>query len=282
MPLKKRRRDTGTGFCSEIPNAFCSLEQSRNSLDYQWNSCVRLHKTIETSIRYPKMSEYKDYGPLDPLKPVESIQHDISSIFERWLVAFQNFLQNRGSSLDSQGLQASRSLRLSHSLAILYLKVGTVRGAHDETVWDRFTEYFEEIIRLIASIVDGSTSERLTPKEGFDYSMDMSTIASLYVVAHRCRHPIVRRKAVSLLHQLHCQEGVWNSVTTAHVAERLISIEESGLGNVTCCEDVPDWARISDLHVKFDPQQRHATVTYSRQRGPSETIRETVTDSVWW
>ena len=98
----------------------------------------------------------------------------------------------------------------------------------------------------------------------------------------KCRHPVIRRKAVSLLYTAPRQEGVWDSILTARVAERLIGIEEAGLGTVVSCEDVPDWARISDVEVKFDLHGRLGTVKYSRQRSPLEKVRDTVMESVRW
>ncbi len=100
--------------------------------------------------------------------------------------------------------------------------------------------------------------------------------------AHKCRHPVIRRKAVSLLYSSPRQEGIWDSILTARVAERLIGIEEAGLGKVTRCEDIPDWARISDVEVSFNRQGRLGIVRYSRQRSPLEKIRETVVESVKW
>ena len=98
----------------------------------------------------------------------------------------------------------------------------------------------------------------------------------------KCRHPVVRRKAISLLYAAPRQEGVWDSILTARVAERLIGIEEAGLGTVTTCEDVPDWARISDVSVEFDLQGRLGTVKYSRQRSPLVKVRDTVMVLVRW
>ncbi len=94
--------------------------------------------------------------------------------------------------------------------------------------------------------------------------------------AHKCRHPVIRRKAVALLYSSPRQEGVWDSILTARVAERLIGIEEAGLGKVTRCEDIPDWARISDVEVSFNRQGRVGTVRYSRPRSPLEKVREYV------
>jgi len=98
------------------------------------------------------------------------------------------------------------------------------------------------------------------------FSLDMNIVAFLYAVSHKCRDPLVRRKAVARLKSHPRKEGIWDSVLTARVAERLISIEEEGLGEVTCCQDVPDWARISAVDVQFDLEGRVGTVGYHPQR----------------
>ncbi len=53
---------------------------------------------------------------------------------------------------------------------------------------------------------------------------------STYSTVTRCRHPLVRRKALALLQRSNRQEGVWHSIGCAAVGERLIKIEEEGLG----------------------------------------------------
>ena len=85
-----------------------------------------------------------------------------------------------------------------------------------------------------------------------------------------------------MLYAFSRQEGIWNSVLTARVAERLIGIEEAGLGIVTCVADVPDWARISNVDVKFDHQGCLGTVRYSRQRGRHDKVREEAMETVSW
>ena len=270
------------GFCPQIPTAFVSLEQARNSLDYHWNSCVEFLNKIEKNAQDAKSTGIKGHGPLDTVKTIEMVRQHIHDTFEKWLTAFQAFLLRLGRPLDSNGLQAARCLEISHSIANLFLRVSTVNVAHDETAWDMFTKRFEHIVNMAASVVESSIRDKSTQKKAPDFSLDMHTVGPLYAVAHRCRHPIIRRKAVSLLYAAPRQEGVWDSVLTARVAERLISIEESGLGNITRCEDVPDWARISDVEVKLELQECRGTIKYSRQRSPLEKVRDTVMDVIRW
>ena len=281
MLLKTWPRDMEKGFCPNIPTVFISLEQARNSLDYQWNSCVQFLNRVEDDWDARSRGSISN-GPLDVVESTDMVRQEMFNRFQRWLVAFRAFLQSHGRSLDSRGLQAARSLEISHSFATIYLDVSTVLKINDETIWDTFTERFEHVVDLATSIVESSNRDKSPQNRGVDFSLDMHTVAPLYAVAHRCRHPILRRKAISLLYAAPRQEGVWDSVLTARVAERLVGIEESGLDNVTCCEDVPDWARVSDVDVKFDLHERQGTVTFIRQRSPLEKVRDTVMDSFRW
>lgn len=282
MPLKRHPKDVEKGFCPEVPAVFISLEQSRNSLDYHWNGCINFLNKLENDNWFPKSTGIGIQEPLDALMTSEEVRQAFFDVFERWLVAFQAFLQNYGKLLDGKGLKAARTLEISHSLAMIFLNVSTVNVFKDETAWDRFTEHYEHVVNLAGLIVKSSTCDKFTEKRGPEFTLDMNIVSPLYAVAHKCRHPVIRRKAVSLLYAAPRQEGVWDSILTARVAERLIGIEEAGLGTVTSCEDVPDWARISDVEVKFDLQGRLGTVKYSRQRSPLEKVRDTVMESVRW
>lgn len=282
MLLQKRPRDMEKGFCPEIPAAFTSLEQARNSSDYHWNGCIEFLNELQNNNGYPKSRGIRGQEPLDALRTTEAARQEYFDVFGRWLVAFQGYLQNHEKSLDSRGLQAARTLEISHNFAMIYLNVSTVGVFNDETAWDMFTEHYERVVNLAALIIESSTCNGFAKKRGPDFTLDMNIVAPLYAVAHKCRHPIIRRKAISLLYAAPRQEGIWDSILTARVAERLIGIEEAGLGNVTCSEDVPDWARISDVEVKFDPQGRLGTVKYSRQRSPLEKVRDTVIECVRW
>lgn len=135
--------------------------------------------------------------------------------------------------------------------------------------WDRFTARYEHIVELASLIVEPSPDGN-TQMQRPEFSQDMNTVGPLYALAHRCRDPVIRRKAVAILYAAPRQEGVWDSILTARVAEKVISIEEEGLGIVICAADVPDWARINDVSVKFDLHGRLGAISYKHSRSMPE------------
>ena len=279
MLLKKYPREIEKGFCPEIPAAFSSLVQAKNSLDYHWNTRLEFLNDLEGDTGCAVVDGHR---PLDALGTIEAARELMFDVVDRWLVAYRAFLQKHGRSLDGRKMQAARTLEISHSLAMMYLKVSTTYSNNDVTAWDWFTEDFEHIVDLATLILKSSNGDKFTKNRGPDFTLDMGIVAPLFVVASKCRHPIIRRKAVALLYAAPRQEGIWDSVLTARVAERLIGIEEAGLGNVDRCEDVPDWARIAEIDVKFDLQERLGTVKYSRQRSKLDKVRDTIVESVRW
>ena len=155
----------------------------------------------------------------------------------------------------------------------------SVNPRDDQTGWDEFRPVFEEIINLAAAIVevDNSASDRTAI-----FSTDMGITGALYEVVARCRHPVLRRKAIAVLNHGLRQEGIWNSFLTAKVAERVMKIEEQGCGEVKNEADVPDWARISNVSPVFDAVARRATLTYSRSDSRFDFVRKTVEEIIEW
>lgn len=274
MLLRIKPSDQVPGFCAEIPAMFSSLEEARNAMDYQWNTCVHLLGDVE---------RYDTYEEMKAVKPhLEANQQTFSSVVRKWLAAFQALLQKNGKSFNGKSLQAARTLQMNQCFMTITLEMSTFDVLTDETVWDRFVPRFEHIVELGSLIVTSTACDQMSRKPGPEFSLDMNIVAPLYNVAHRCRDPAVRRKAISLLYASPRQEGIWDSILTARVAERLMGIEEEGLGLVTCAADVPDWARISNVDVKFDFQGRLGTVSYSSRRSRLDKVRTTVTETVEW
>lgn len=183
MPLKRHPKDVEKGFCPEVPAAFISLEQSRNSLDYHWNGCINFLNKLENDNWYPKSTGIGIQEPLDALMTSEEVRQAFFDVFERWLVAFQAFLQIYGKLLDGKGLKAARTLEISHSLAMIFLNVSTVNVFKDETAWDRFTEHYEHVVNLAGLIIKSSTCDKFTEKRGPEFTLDMNIVSPLYAVA---------------------------------------------------------------------------------------------------
>ncbi len=252
------------GFCPDIPKSFSSLEEARNSLDFQWNGCLRAQEAeMTTESRLATTRKFNEK-------------------FESWSAAIHAFLKQSASNLNSRDLKGAAVLSLSRRFAAIHFDRNLTAFSTEQTDWDKYSAEHEEMVSLAATIHEASVSTTgASSGHAPCFSLDMNFIAPLYSVAHRCRDPIIRRKAISLLYAVQRQEGIWNSILTARVAQRLMEIEEAGLGEVRSCKDVPEWARISDVSVRFDLEGCRGIVEYSQQRNPSKAMGR-ITDVIQW
>ena len=251
MSLPRHSKREALGLGRDIPRVFSSLEEARNSLDYHWNRCQQVLMDSSHS-QSPQIT-----SPL-----LEGRQQSIDAV-ARWDSAFQAFLRNVGKSFDCRSLQAARTIEISHTFLTMFLEFH-YSDLEDQTNWDVFCPQFERIVELAALVVESYTEP--FNNQSPTYCIDMNIVAPLYAVAHRCRHPVIRRKAVALLYTASRQEGIWESRMTARAAERVIELEEAGLGTVTCCEDIPKWNRITHVVIQFDTEGRLSALTYARDR----------------
>ena len=251
MPIPRHSKCEALGLGREIPRVFSSLEEARNSLDYNWNRCQQVLMDSSHS-QLPRIT-----GPL-----LEERQQLIKAV-ARWDSAFQALLRKIGKSFDCRSLQAARIIEISHTFLTMFLKYN-YSDLEDQMNWDVLCPQFERIVELAALVV-ASYKEPFNT-QGPTYCIDMNIVAPLYAVAHRCRHPVIRRKAIALLYAASRQEGIWESRMTARAAERVIEMEEAGLGTVTRCEDVPNWNRVTDVVVQFDSEGRLCALSYGRDR----------------
>jgi cholestenol Delta-isomerase len=93
-----------------------------------------------------------------------------------------------------------------------------------EIRWDACAVYFERIVSA-AEVISGATSFPFS----FFLSLEPGIVMPLFLTAIRCRHPVIRRRALTLLKNLNWQEGMWNSDGAAAVAEKIVVAEEEDL-----------------------------------------------------
>ena len=267
MILRPGSQASRVGFGPHIPEVFSSLEEARNSLEYHSNGYFGFLRNV-AGAQPPSEEE------------AESKRSHWQGLLDQWNAAFEGFLRKAGTNLDAKGQQAALVLKIYARMKAIHLKIPASCVFTSETVWDEHVSWGQEIVDLAEKVVvlDGVPSKTDKPI----FSFDLSIITPLYSVAHKCRDPYVRRRAIALLRSSPRQEGIWNSTMAAQVAERIMTIEESGLGEVRNCKDVPDWARISDVHASFDPMEKRASFSYSRQRSKLVFVREKFSETLSW
>jgi hypothetical protein len=93
-----------------------------------------------------------------------------------------------------------------------------------ELTYDAYLWMFKEIVEM-ARIQLSSLAVMHDPT----FSFDMQNVWPLFVVAKKCRDPIVRREAIRLLGEWPRREGIWDSVIASAVSRWVVKVEEEGM-----------------------------------------------------
>ena len=258
------------------PAIFPSLAEVRDALVYNWqkisyNSMILLNSTPDDPAAGTLHNRDSDDSAVASRRGIW--KRDAIAVTEQWSAAVEAFVTLRRGRLSENERIGVGILRIQKELAMSALLVQ--RGHWDDQMkWDEFVPNFAYIIAMAKTIV--------LPTPLPHFSLDVGIIGPLYEVASRCRDPVIRRDAINLLKISTRQEGVWNARLTARVAEKVVEIEEAGLGEVRSCEDVPDWARISDVEPIFDQYARRVTIRYIRFKNAGDIRRQPVEEVIEW
>ena len=278
MPLEFDPESCQPGFGPHIPACFNSLEEAQNSLYYQHNRCLKVAYDFDNTVSHAdQIDPQTECACLDSYCQNRTA---FRSILQKWNAAFEAFLMKAGATMDSKALQGAAVLKINHRITALQIEDHGQDTVQSSLCWDSRRRECEEIVDLASSIIKthSDKSNNRSPKPMF--SMDQSIVTPLFSIAHRCRDPIIRRRAIALLYSAPRQEGLWHSIITARVAEKIMMMEEAGLGEVKSSADVPDENRISEIDVKFDLQGRKGYLKGSRRQltGKHIYVAEPVVD----
>lgn len=119
------------------------------------------------------------------------------------------------------------SVKLFHTAVRLLLAAGVMSTSYSELCWDACLAHFERLTALAALILraEAKANPLLPPVTSLD---EPAINICLWLVAHRCRHPALRRRAVALLRGARRLEGALTSTSTAEAAARIVELEEGG------------------------------------------------------
>lgn len=280
MPLELDAMSCQPGFGPDIPVCFTSLEEAQNSLYYQHNRCLKVAYDF-----YNTTSHAVQICPITKCACLDSYCQNrdaFRSISRKWNAAFEAFLLKENATMDSKALKGAAVLMINHRITALHIEYEYPgqNALHSSHCWDPYGRECEEIVDLASSIVKAHNDKSDDRSQKPMFSMDQNIVTPLFTIAHRCRDPIIRRRAIALLYSSPRQEGLWHSIITARVAEKIMMMEEAGLGEVTCSADVPDENRISEIDVQFDLQGRKGYLKGRRRQltGKHVYVAEPVVD----
>lgn len=338
---------------SNIPNAFSSITEAKDSLDhniYTYICTVQKMQKIRKKYQISKIGSPHDPDIFETstdttiFSKLVKDAEDPNIVLGRWDLALKNFLRYRGgyANLQRHEQDAFKVLQIQKLMIAMALDMlSDIPVVDNQMLWDKYLPICQQVIELAEEVLDvpqmepqsassstpdsTSSQTRASPFEHATlpytkitqktFTLDIGLIAPLYDIACRCRDPFLRRRAIYLLRVSGRQEGIWDSSLAAHVAERIVAIEEDGLGmdpekctsessvtpqcfyppRIKCAADVPDSARLSHMIPKFnldvnniddemiaEKKMRRANVLFARLESPSGVVREAVREVLEW
>lgn len=260
-----------------IPERFTSSRQARLS----WDALVeRIFRFTETMFYYVSNKN----GPMGVL-PEGFREYGIGfkDQIQAWSDAYEHILVSRTApSVSSQEKAAIAVLKMAQIMSqILFL----MTFSDSEMQFDIFNPQFKAIVDLALEVV-GDEERRAMAKRCPDprycthpydawtevygekeyaarhikpsFSADLGIVPSLFVVATKCRDPLIRRRAVQLLKSSSRREGMWDSELAARIGIWIASIEER--------EDLVDDLRngyLNSISTSGAPSARHSSVEFA-------------------
>lgn len=222
--------------CDVLPTTFHSIVEARDSIVHIMNLAIR-------SIHSTKFRRYEN-----KLTTADYVHH--SEIVECALVWKETLDAYLLTTPPSPRLtEAATILEIQQIVALTWLNRSLIP---EESAADADIPLYERAVSL-AETLTPSERDRNPTLPASTFLFDMEIVSPLYLVAIKCRHPIIRRRAIALLRRYVRREGLWDSVKAAAVAERVMELEEVELevldGSVLPREEI----RVANCHIDSGP-----------------------------
>jgi len=203
---------------------FIGLEEARESLQQILNQLTTFYTDMELD------DDFYD------LAVTSSERHlYISPWLKSWERAFTSLLLQTQIEFSPEDRRIAMILKAHHLMAEILANVDLTPEGGD---WDSFHNTFRAIVDLATAVLeDGTRNEQIDvqsrwqlgdpiPATSLSFSFDL--IDPLYEVCARCKDPIPRRQALSLLARHPRPESVWSSWSAWKIGDFLMQCEEYG------------------------------------------------------
>ncbi|KAF2669649.1 hypothetical protein BT63DRAFT_425330 [Microthyrium microscopicum] len=262
FPILQPTHHHEPGFGPIIPPKFTSILEARNCYDYLYNDAI--HKASDESASFTSPS-------IDESLPLSLATRTAIWRLHLWKAPFDACAADLDPT-DTASQALADLLRVKHLAASHLFDTSTVGP---ETKWDRHTNDFYDIVAAASRIATTTPVGRKT------ISLDAGIVLPLFNTAWKCRISSLRREALAILASRPRQEGVWDGELSARVGKRIMEVEEEGFGEILDPADLPDWARVIEVNIRFELGQRRAVWSYSRRDRESGDVLHTVEEIAW-
>ncbi|MCJ1467591.1 hypothetical protein MMC07_006216 [Pseudocyphellaria aurata] len=255
-----------------VPKKFSNLGEARNTL-YGIMSLVFNIGRAEKLVFEKRKAQPEIYA-----KILLEKQAYHASLLEQWRVEYDDLLTHLRTSMGSKDLRGATLLQIHYNTALTMLDCVHTTLQCD---LDPLLAQFKEIVTLAKSLTEATRISGVSPWRNL-LLVDQGIVAPLFLVATKCRDPLLRREAAHLISSPR-REGTWDAQAAVTVAERVIAIEEEGLSQVNAAKDVPESSRIYKIRCKkIDLVSHQAEVVFylNASKGADDTY--TFQESLSW
>jgi hypothetical protein len=199
----------------------------------------------------------------------------IHNYVRQWKKAFRPILLERETGQHQGNRDIFGILQLY--ACVLGFEVLLVTGlSKEEIIHDRYTEQFRQIVSVCRRLfeIDRDWDRRSRQANYLKAQFGLGVTMSIYIVATRCREPVLRRDAIATLREWPSKNGIWDSLHAAQVAEWIMGIEEE----MACGDNnIPEEARVRMSSLKVITKREGIDVEciqgHSDQRAQRASIR---------
>lgn len=170
---------------------------------YQGNAFVRIAWLLD---RHPSPAPSLVVG-----------QQDMMAKVDAWRMAYLELWEGLEDAMIAKATQTYSYLLMYH--CVLKVWVATCISPF-QTAFDAYFAVFEEILIHAEAILSANAVEVIPP-----FTAEMGVVPPLYFVAIKCRHPDLRRKALSLL-EITKPKGIWRLFPAIAIVRKVIELEE--------------------------------------------------------
>lgn len=206
-----------------VPSSFADFEEAKRVLDVLISSGLNfVRATIDGRFAADE----------DPMA-APLLQAQLQEQFLLWQKTLDNLINRSETSLS--GSSSEKMLRVQYTAIFIFLSTCL---EIEETAWDAYLPSFTAIVDWAQSIskppsftAQKSTREKSPspPKASPVFALDMALIPPLFLTAIKCRDPIIRRQAITLMEASPAREGLWDARLHSRVARRVMDVEESSM-----------------------------------------------------
>ncbi len=218
---------------------FCTLEDARSILFALMGRC---HGFITSADK------------ADSLQDLMPQQQVWLSELNKWYSTFAK-LQCRS----SREICASSNLLMYYNIAFVWL---STKLSPSEAAFDNYYQQFENVIHHADIVI--ASHDHQPP-----FLFEMGVLPPLYFVISKCRHPIIRRKALALTKKAPGRECLWTASPMVENLERVVALEEENNGRF---QEFPPTRRESLLLIEESKRIRHLEVVEVQPGGGTRTI----------